>query len=125
MVKYLTLLTLFLFAIGSQAMSKKPVTPNNSTVAQTSEKTENTASTKVYKADDSLQCHPDSGISAEEMANTLGDITIIKSSKKHDGRMRATLCGTPTGYINIYEIKTSDLDKALSKGFKEYSKIKR
>ena len=83
-----------------------------------SPKKETQDTVKIYKADESLQCEPNTGLSLEDMAKQLSSIKILSQERKHDGKIRITLCGAPTGYVNIYEIKQDDLAKANDLGFK-------
>lgn len=75
---------------------------------------------QVYKPDGSLQCGMGRGVPLEEMAKELRDLTIHKSEKKSDGRMRIMQCGTPTGICNVYEIDRTSLEKAMELGFREW-----
>ena len=76
---------------------------------------------KVYKADGSLQCGMGKGVSVSEMAKELAGIKIYTSENKSDGMMRIQVCGSPTGQCNVYEIDRADLEKALAKGFREWT----
>jgi ABC-type thiamine transport system substrate-binding protein len=73
---------------------------------------------KVYKSDASIQCGS-SGIEVDTMARELTDngIDVVCAQKGHDGLVRITLCGEPTGNINIYTINTSNLPDAETLGF--------
>jgi hypothetical protein len=75
---------------------------------------------KVYKPDGTLQCNQGEKISLDVMAKELNDIQIFSKDNKHDGLMRIQLCGKPTGNNNIFEIAETDLEKALSLGFKKW-----
>ncbi len=98
------------------AFSSKPI-DNKSTDIKTEAPMAKTI--KVYKKDGSLQCHADTGFTLDEMSKQLNDIKVIAKERKHDGKMRATVCGNHTGYINIYEISEADLDKAIEYGFEK------
>lgn len=76
---------------------------------------------KIYKADGSLQCGQGKKIPLEEMEKELEGIKIYSKENKNDGLMRIQMCGAPTGYNNVYEIEKTDLEKALKKGFKEWT----
>lgn len=76
---------------------------------------------KVYKADGSLQCGMGKGIPVSEMAKELEGFKIYSSENKSDGMMRIQVCGSPTGQCNVFEIDRTQLDKALSKGFREWT----
>lgn len=79
---------------------------------------QNVKKVKVYKPDGSIQCEPKSGKSIEESKAELVGVTIISSEKKHDGLLRAQVCGTPTGQCHVFEINEADEEKALKLGFK-------
>jgi hypothetical protein len=74
----------------------------------------------IYKLDGTKHCMPRSGVSVDAMALELSGagIKVLSSRKGYDGREGIAICGEPTGRINIYEILSSDLASALSKGFK-------
>ena len=73
---------------------------------------------KIYKQDGSVQCEDGTGASLEKMSSELVGITVHKKEKKHDGLLRAQMCGNPTGQCNVYEINETDLAKAEKLGFK-------
>ena len=77
-----------------------------------------TARVTIFKDDGSLQCGMGQAISPETMQKELDDIKVFKSENRSDGLMHIQACGTPTGRINVYEIRQVDLDKASKKGFK-------
>ena len=74
----------------------------------------------VYKPDGSLQCGQGEKIELDLMRKDLGSIEVFSSANKSDGMMRIQLCGSPTGYNNVYEIKLSDLEVAIKLGFKKW-----
>lgn len=73
---------------------------------------------KVYKQDGSIQCEDGTGISLEKMSAELSGLTIHQKEKKHDGLLRAQMCGNPTGQCNVFEINETDLAQAEKLGFK-------
>lgn len=75
---------------------------------------------KVFKPDGTLQCKQGKLIPLGEMQKELTGIQIYSAENKNDGMMRIQVCGSPTGNSNVYEISRADLEKALSKGFKEW-----
>lgn len=83
-------------------------------------KTMNSKKIKVSKPDGTLQCNQGKKISLEDMQKQLQDIQVFSTENIHDGMMRVQMCGTPTGNHNVYEISESDLDKAISLGFKPW-----
>ncbi len=72
----------------------------------------------VGKTDGSKQCGMGDEISLEEMQAQLGSIRVYSAKKGSDGLIRVTLCGAPTGALNLYEINKSDLEAAKSMGFR-------
>lgn len=74
----------------------------------------------VYKPDGSLQCGLGDKIDLNTMKKSLGKIEVFSAENKHDGLMRTQVCGSPTGYNNVYEIDTNDLEAALKLGFKKW-----
>jgi hypothetical protein len=54
------------------------------------------------------------------MQEQLTDIIVYSSSKKSDGLIHITLCGSTTGMLNVYEIAQTDLEKAKALGFTEW-----
>jgi hypothetical protein len=77
------------------------------------------ATSNVYKYDGTLQCGLGQEIPLAEMAQELLDagVPVISSHKSSDGLLHIALCGALTGEINVYEIATADLLKALQLGF--------
>ena len=72
----------------------------------------------VYKYDGSLQCGQGRKIPLKEMASQLEGIKIYSKVNKPDGLMHIQVCGSPTGYANVFEISPNDLEKAQENGFK-------
>lgn len=77
---------------------------------------------KVAKSDGSLQCSQGEKISLDEMQKQLKDIHVFSATNQNDGMMRIQVCGSATGNHNVYEISETDLEKALSFGFKKWNK---
>ncbi len=75
---------------------------------------------KIFKADGTLQCNQGKKITIDSMAKELAGIKIYSSESLHDGLMRIQMCGKPTGQNNVFEIDSTDLQKALSLGFKKW-----
>ena len=72
----------------------------------------------VGKADGSLQCKPESGLSPDQMAEELEEVNILSSFIRYDYFDEIAMkCGNETGIINAYEIPVEDLEKALEKDF--------
>lgn len=75
---------------------------------------------RVFKPDGSLQCGMGSAIPLETMKKELGNIKVYSQENTSDNLMHITLCGSPTGKINVFEIDRENLKEALSKGFKVF-----
>lgn len=75
----------------------------------------------VYKYDKSEQCNPGTGITLKAMARELKGIKIYSQENRHDGLSHIQVCGSSTGKTNVYEIGEEDLEKAKSKGFREWA----
>ena len=73
----------------------------------------------VFKPDGSLQCNMGHSIPAEEMEKQLAGIRVISRKRQSDGKMHMQLCGSATGYLNVYEIPETSLADALARGFKK------
>lgn len=74
----------------------------------------------VYKLNGSLQCNQGKTIDKATMQKDLKGLVVYKSSIENDGKMRAQVCGGPTGNVNVYEIDKSNLAQAISYGFTEW-----
>jgi hypothetical protein len=79
-----------------------------------------TPTVMVYKPDGSLQCGMGKPIPVQEMEKQLQGIRVISRENRHDGMMHIQVCGAPTGMINVYEIPSSSLSEAESRGFKKF-----
>lgn len=71
----------------------------------------------VYKYDGSLQCGQGRKIPLKEMAGQLEGIKVFSMQNKSDGQMHIQVCGSTTGYANVFEIPADSLDQAKAKGF--------
>ncbi len=72
----------------------------------------------VYKYDGSLQCGQGRKIPLKEMAGQLDGIRIYSMENKGDGLMHIQVCGSATGYANVYEISVKNKAAAIEAGFK-------
>lgn len=72
----------------------------------------------VYKYDGSLQCGQGRKIPLKEMAGQLEGIKIFSMKNKPDGLMHIQVCGSPSGFANVYEVGKSSLPIIKEKGFK-------
>jgi hypothetical protein len=79
-------------------------------------------SIEVAKYDGSLQCEMGRPVSLDEMEKELraANIAVQGKAKKADGIQHPRMCGASTGTMNVYRIKTSDLEKARVVGFVLY-----
>lgn len=73
---------------------------------------------KVFQSDAAVQCESE-GISVEDMQKILaaGNIKVHCAQKGNTGMMHMTVCGAPTGSINIYTIPKDQLEQAQMLGF--------
>ncbi len=74
----------------------------------------------VAKNNGSKQCGTKKGIAPGVMEKQLKDIKVYSSVSKSDGLIRSQVCGTSSGYFNVYEIDSSNLEKAKALGFQEW-----
>jgi hypothetical protein len=58
-----------------------------------------------------------------EKTLTMNGIDVLSSFCGYDGYLRTALCGNGTGLINVYEIETQFLQKAIDLGFSEIGKL--
>ena len=79
-------------------------------------------SLEVAKYDGSLQCEMGQPVSLDHMEKELqaASIPVEAKAKKADGIQHPRMCGASTGTMNVYRIKTSDLEKARALGFVLY-----
>ena len=75
----------------------------------------------VYKYDGSKQCGMGKKIDVEAMKSELGEIQTFSATRKSDGLIRTQVCGSDTGFANVYEIDVKDLEKAKAAGFEVWS----
>lgn len=75
----------------------------------------------VAKPDGSLQCEKGKKIPPEVMRDELKDIEVFSQANKQDSLMRAAVCGSPTGFSNVFQIQRKDLAQALKLGFTEWT----
>jgi hypothetical protein len=79
----------------------------------------------VAKPDGSLQCEAQSGVALSVMKDELkaAHVHIHEAERVSDGKMRAQMCGLPTGWLNSYQINAGDVEKAKSLGFELLSSL--
>lgn len=79
---------------------------------------ESKSTVKVFQSDAAIQCESE-GISTEDMQKVLaaGNIKVHCAQKGNNGMMQTTMCGSPTGSINVYTIPESQLEQAQMLGF--------
>ncbi len=73
---------------------------------------------RVYKPDGSRQCEKKPGILLDTMERELAGIVVQGRDKRKDGLMHIQVCGSPSGMINVFEIKANFLKQAEQRGFK-------
>ncbi len=117
------LATLFTFSCSTTQCKDQPAQAKSnveSNVQKTFSGADQMNKVKIFKPDGTLQCNQGQKISLDVMAKELSEIQIFSSDNKHDGLMRIQLCGKPTGNNNVYEISSTDLERALALGFKKW-----
>jgi len=72
-------------------------------------------SVRVFKYDGSLQCGMGHAVPLEKMKIELANIVVQSQEKKSDGLMSVQMCGSPTGYANVYQIDSNELEKSKRK----------
>ena len=74
---------------------------------------------KVFKYSGYLQCEPDTRVPLDEMVLELTNsgIDVLCSQTGHDGRGYATVCGGLSGEINIFLVRTANLEDVESLGY--------
>lgn len=78
----------------------------------------------VSRPDGGKSCEPTGAQAIEAGAAELGkvQVKVLDSRKGSDGKMRAQMCGMPTGKLNSYLIPRQDLERAVALGFMESAK---
>lgn len=102
---------LFLLFFLTQC-SSKPCVPEG--------KHRNSQMIEIYKPDGTKQCDMGKEIGLESMEEELKNVgvEVLGRRKDQDNLFRITVCGTPTGKINVYRIYASDFKKAEGLSFK-------
>ncbi len=74
---------------------------------------------KVFKYSGLVQCQPDSRTPLEEMRLELTNagIDVVCAQTGSDGLLRPAVCDAQSGEINIYQIRTQNLEDAENLGF--------
>ena len=80
---------------------------------------------KIYKFKKSVSCDQNSGVSLADMRAELtkANITVKSAQCGSDGIARPAVCGTETGYVNVYEVSSADAAKARGMGFMPFSRL--
>lgn len=104
-----------------ETMQNKNVTPEVEMAMEKKLNQQLAQKVRVYKYDGTKQCGEGKEITLAEMAKQLNGIVIFSSQKLSDGKMRIQMCGADTGMANVYEIDRSDLPKAVTLGFQEWT----
>lgn len=73
----------------------------------------------ISRPDGSLSCGMKEAQSLETAAAELekAGVRVFGSAKGNDGKMRAQMCGLPTGNLNRFKILEADVEKAKGLGF--------
>lgn len=74
----------------------------------------------IFKYDGSQQCGMGKKIPIATMEKQLKGIKIYSKANKPDGLMHIQVCGSTTGFANVFEIEANDLAEALKRGFKKW-----
>ncbi len=74
---------------------------------------------KIFKYDGTLQCGMGKEVALSEMKNDLekADVNVISYEKRLVPYFIPTVCGIPTGRVNVYEIYVSDFEKIKDMDF--------
>lgn len=83
------------------------------------------SSVKIYKFKKSISCDQNSGTSLADMHAELtkANISVKSTQCGSDGIARPAVCGTETGYVNVYEVSEVDATKARGMGFMSLSRL--
>lgn len=83
------------------------------------------SSIKIYKFKKSISCDQNSGTSLSDMRAELtkANISVKSAQCGNDGIARPAVCGTETGYVNVYEVSKADAAKARGMGFMSLSRL--
>ena len=75
----------------------------------------------IARSEGSLQCEPDSGKKIEATVAELkaAGIAVLESRASDDGKMRAQMCGMPTGKRHEVRVERGSLARAKELGFAE------
>ena len=122
-------LVLIYLVSSAHALSKKGSNQTNQNKAHANQPDEKQANDQQI-SDKVWIKQPDGGIACEDPkdAKSLDQgmavlkkagIEVFESKKMHDGFMRASVCGIPTGNENTYLISKSQLQVALKLGFQQ------
>ena len=75
--------------------------------------------TEIFKYSGLMQCEPETRIPVDEMVLELtgAGIDVLCADTAHDGFAYPAVCGAPSGEINLYVIRTANLQDAEVLGF--------
>ena len=104
---------------ASLAMSKSRSPSVNTPVQTSSAANSSSRIIWVQKPDGAVSCEADKGQALEIGQKELrqAGIEVYSSRKGNDGQMHIQMCGAPQGTFNFFEIRESDLTKAIGLGF--------
>jgi hypothetical protein len=79
---------------------------------------------EIFKPEGSIQCRPESGVSAAELRAELEAmrIPILAYRHGHDGMIYPAVCGAPTGRIHVFSIPVAKLAAAQARGYRRVRK---
>jgi hypothetical protein len=118
---------LFVFLIGSAPQAFAFASKSAPAAASETEATSSSVSSYsgptvwVTRPDGAQQCAPGSGQSLESSSSELqkNQVHVLSSQKGGDKKLRAQMCGIPSGKTNMFQIPKEDLPKAIALGFHE------
>ncbi|MFK8015986.1 MAG: hypothetical protein AB8G17_11170 [Gammaproteobacteria bacterium] len=88
-------------------------------LAGCNESTAAKGNSKVFKRSGAVQCQADSGTPLDDMQMELvnASIDVVCAQLGNDGNVYPAVCGAQGGVINVYEIRTVNLEDAEGLGF--------
>jgi hypothetical protein len=121
MLRTFTILCFLVPLLASAFSARKAETPAPGEATSSSDSPKQTDTVWVSRPDGGQSCSPKSGQALDEAATELkgAGIAVFESRKGNDGKMRAQMCGLPTGGLNSYRIAKADLAKAQALGFQK------
>jgi hypothetical protein len=117
----LLLVTVFLASQVGVAFTKAPAPSGDESAVTSSSASFNGPTVWITRPDGGQQCAPGTAQSLETSSTELqkAQVRILSSQKGGDRKLRAQVCGIPTGKTNTFQIPKEDLPKAVALGFHE------